>query len=255
MSLTKPHDVNSLEPILQVKNIRKSFGGLAAVNNMSFTLMENEILGLIGPNGAGKTTVLNLISGTYTCDKGDIIFKGCNITRFKPYQVTKKGITKTFQLVRLLPSMTVLENVMAGLMFGRVKCKPSDIVKEAVALLQFVEYSGSSNNNVDKLTYIDRKKVELARALGTKPEVLLLDEFLAGLNPAELNIGINIVRKLQSNGITIILVEHVMKAVLALCNRVIVMSAGSKIAEGVPREILSNEEVIKAYLGDAYVKS
>lgn len=247
---------NSLfEPLLEVRNLTKNFGGLTAVNKINFELFKTDILGLIGPNGAGKTTVLNLITGTHNSDKGEIVFQKNDISRLKPYQIARKGITKTFQLVRLLPSMTVLENVMVGLMFCGSQKKKSAIMDEAESHLRFVEYQGDPYQRVESLTYIDKKKVELARALSLQPEILLLDEFLAGLNPTELEVGIDIVKKVKKSGIAIILVEHVIKAVVALCDRIVVMNAGSKITEGSPETVLNNDAVIKAYLGDAYAKS
>jgi branched-chain amino acid transport system ATP-binding protein len=236
---------------LQVGDVTKRFGGLIAVQNLSFALAENEVLGLIGPNGSGKTTMMNLISGALRPTSGEIRLYGDDIAGVGASRIANKGIARTFQLVRMLPGLTVLENVSAGGVFGHTRRWGKELDDYAHALLQRVGLPNAGDVAVTALTYIDQKRVELARALASDPKVLLLDEWLAGLNPTELKTGIALIEQLRGEGRTIIIVEHVMHAIRSLCDRCIVMSSGVKIAEGTPREVLADGEVIRAYLGDA----
>ena len=236
---------------LQVGDVTKRFGGLIAVQNLSFALAENEVLGLIGPNGSGKTTMMNLISGALWPTSGEIRLYGDDIAGVGASRIANKGIARTFQLVRMLPGLTVLENVSAGGVFGHTRRWGKELDDYAQALLQRVGLPNAGDVAVTALTYIDQKRVELARALASGPKVLLLDEWLAGLNPTELKTGIALIEQLRVEGRTIIIVEHVMHAIRSLCDRCIVMSSGVKIAEGTPREVLADGEVIRAYLGDA----
>ncbi|MFZ0070156.1 MAG: ABC transporter ATP-binding protein [Xanthobacteraceae bacterium] len=236
---------------LQVGDVTKRFGGLIAVQNLSFALAENEVLGLIGPNGSGKTTMMNLISGALRPTSGEIRLYGDDIAGVGASRIANKGIARTFQLVRMLPGLTVLENVSAGGVFGHTRRWGKELDDYAHALLQRVGLPNAGDVAVTALTYIDQKRVELARALASDPKVLLLDEWLAGLNPTELKTGIALIEQLRVEGRTIIIVEHVMHAIRSLCDRCIVMSSGVKIAEGTPREVLADGEVIRAYLGDA----
>jgi branched-chain amino acid transport system ATP-binding protein len=236
---------------LQVGDVTKRFGGLIAVQNLSFALAENEVLGLIGPNGSGKTTMMNLISGALRPTSGKIRLYGDDIAGVGASRIANKGIARTFQLVRMLPGLTVLENVSAGGVFGHARRWGKELDDYAHALLQRVGLPNAGDVAVTALTYIDQKRVELARALASDPKVLLLDEWLAGLNPTELKTGIALIEQLRVEGRTIIIVEHVMHAIRSLCDRCIVMSSGVKIAEGTPREVLADGEVIRAYLGDA----
>ena len=236
---------------LQVGDVTKRFGGLIAVQNLSFALAENEVLGLIGPNGSGKTTMMNLISGALRPTSGEIRLYGDDIAGVGASRIANKGIARTFQLVRMLPGLTVLENVSAGGVFGHTRRWGKELDDYALALLQRVGLPNAGDVAVTALTYIDQKRVELARALASDPKVLLLDEWLAGLNPTELKTGIALIEQLRVEGRTIIIVEHVMHAIRSLCDRCIVMSSGVKIAEGTPREVLADGEVIRAYLGDA----
>ncbi|MGP0095201.1 MAG: ABC transporter ATP-binding protein [Xanthobacteraceae bacterium] len=231
--------------------VSKRFGGLIAVDNVSFELAQNEVLGLIGPNGSGKTTMMNLISGALNPSSGAIRLYGDDIAGLGPSRIANKGVARTFQLVRMLPGMTVLENVAAGGVFGHARRWGHDLDDHARGLLRRVGLHGAGDGPVTKLTYIDQKRVELARALAADPKVLLLDEWLAGLNPTELKTGIALIEQLRAEGRTIIIVEHVMDAIRSLCDRCVVMSSGIKIAEGTPREVLADAEVIRAYLGDA----
>ncbi|MBV0910910.1 ABC transporter ATP-binding protein [Anianabacter salinae] len=237
-------------PVLAVRGATKRFGGLVAVNAMDFDVAEHQVMGLIGPNGSGKSTTLNLISGALPLTAGTISLRGTPISGLPAQTITRKGVSRTFQLVRLLPSMTVLDNVVAGAVFGHRRLWGAEARAQAETLLERVGLGGQGHLPVGQLTYIDTKRVELARTLAGDPKLLLLDEWLAGLNPTELQIGIDLIRSLRDEGRTIILVEHVMDAIRSLCDRCVVMAAGTKIAEGTPAEVLSDAEVIRAYLGD-----
>jgi len=236
---------------LTAAHVTKRFGGLVAVESMSFTLAEKEVLGLIGPNGSGKTTMMNLISGAFKPSAGEISLYGDRITGIGASNVARKGVARTFQLVRTLPGMTALENVAAGGVFGHARRWGKELDDHAHALLQRVGLPNAAGASVSALTYIYQKRVELARALASDPKILLLDEWLAGLNPTELRIGIALIEQLRTEGCTIIIVEHVMHAIRSLCDRCIVMNSGAKIAEGTPAEVLADHGVIRAYLGDA----
>jgi branched-chain amino acid transport system ATP-binding protein len=234
--------------ILQVKDAVKQFGGLKAVDNVSFNVNYKEIVGVIGPNGAGKTTLFNLISGSLPLTSGKIIFEGEDITNQKAFKICKKGIGRTYQVVKPFGNITVLENVMVGA-FNKIndasKAKEYSIeVLKKVGLYEKKDMVGNS------LTLADKKRLEVAKALATQPKLLLLDEVMAGLNPTEIKEIIPIIKKLRNEGLTIILIEHIMEFVMAICERIIVINHGQKLAEGTPEEIANNEEVIKAYLGE-----
>jgi branched-chain amino acid transport system permease protein len=236
---------------LAVEGLRKAFGGLVAVDDVSFDVKRGEIVGLIGPNGSGKTTVLNLISGALTPDVGLIRLREQNIVALGAHRIARLGIARTFQLVRVLDSMTAIENVMVGLAFHRAPLSGAAAEHAAAGLLARVGLAGKADLPATQLTYIDQKRLELARALAAAPDLLLLDEWLAGLNPTELAQGIALIRSLRESGITIILVEHVMDAIRSLCDRCIVMNVGRKIAVGAPAAVLADKEVVRAYLGGA----
>ena len=236
--------------LLSLKSVTKRFGGLTAVNGLSFDLLEGETVGLLGPNGSGKTTALNMISGYLPVSDGTIALAGDAISTLGPERIAHRGVARTFQLVRALPSLSVGENVLAALAFRKEPLWGKAAQTRIAELLADVGLAGRAGQPADSLTYIDLKRMELARALASDPRLLLLDEWLAGLNPTELRAGIDLITSLRHRGITILLVEHVMDAVRALCSRCIVMNAGSKIADGPTAEVLADAEVIRAYLGD-----
>jgi ABC-type branched-subunit amino acid transport system ATPase component len=238
--------------LLELQGVTKRFGGLVAVDELSFAVRQNEVLGLIGPNGSGKTTVINLISGALRPSGGEIYLREELISEQPARHIARAGIARTFQLVRILPSLSVLENVVAGAVFGHKRLWGGAARKYALRQLERVGMTRAADAPTSSLTYIDEKRVELARALASDPAVLLLDEWLAGLNPTELQIGIDLIRSLRAEGRTIILVEHVMDAIRSLCDRCVVMNSGAKIAEGTPQEALANKEVVRAYLGEEH---
>ena len=239
-------------PLLCVKGVSKSFGGLKVLSEIDLDVQEKEIVGLIGPNGSGKTTLFNTIMGSLPCDKGTISFCGEEITRLKPHKICQKGIGKTFQLTRPFMRMTCLENVMVGRYFGREACCGYAQTKaEARDILEMVGLRHKEQVAAAGLNVIGRKRLELARALAGRPHLLLLDEIMAGLNPIEIAAAVGLIRQINQSGVSVIIVEHVMKALLSISERVVVLDAGKKIAEGTPREIVKNEDVIRAYLGQA----
>ncbi len=235
--------------LLEVKNVSKRFGGLMAVGNMSFTVAKGEILGLIGPNGAGKTTIFNLINGYYPPTIGEIFFRGDRIDGLKPHVICRRGLARTFQVVKPLARLTVLENVMASA-FCRTnhREKARAMALEATA---FAEMEDWRDHQAGSLPLGMRKRLEMARALATKPELLLLDENFAGLNPSEVEKTIEIVTKIHASGVTILIIEHIMRVIMTISHRLICINYGEKIAEGTPREVADNQQVIDAYLGVA----
>jgi branched-chain amino acid transport system ATP-binding protein len=237
-------------PLLAIQGLSKSFGGLQAVRDFDLDVPERSIVGLIGPNGSGKTTVLNLVTGEIAADGGSVRLDGREILGQPAFQVCRARIARTFQLVRVLPGMTTRENILIGRLFGSAPTTPEHARGEIDALLDRVGLSDLADQTGAQLTYIDQKRVELARALATQPRLLLLDEWLAGLNPRELQIGIELIRRIRDEGMTIVMIEHVMEAIRALCDHVVVMSAGGLIAAGAPDSVLNDPEVARVYLGD-----
>jgi branched-chain amino acid transport system ATP-binding protein len=238
-------------PILEGQSITKFFGGLAAVSNVDFHVDQGEIVGLIGPNGAGKTTLFNLISAALPLSSGEIRFKGQKLNGLKPHQICKMGIARTFQETKVFANMPVIQNVLVGASFGsQDRVSGSDAAKEANQALEFVGLSAMSATPIKDLTLVDQKRTEVARALATKPELLLLDELMAGLTPTEVSEAMELVKKIRDTGITILMVEHVMKAIMGICGRIMALHHGEKIAEGTPQEIAANKKVIEIYLGE-----
>jgi len=237
--------------ILEGEGVTKHFGGLAAVSNVNFDVDQGEIVGLIGPNGAGKTTLFNLISAALVPKPGVIRFKGEKITGLKPHQICRLGVARTFQEVKIFANMPVLENVRLGSFFGASPGTSSaGADREATGLLEFLELSAMSATPAKDLTLANQKRLEVARALATKPELLLLDELMAGLNPTEVAQAMELVIRIRDKGITIVMIEHVMKAIMSVCDRIIVLHHGEKIAEGTPQEIATSKTVIEVYLGE-----
>jgi branched-chain amino acid transport system ATP-binding protein len=234
-------------PVLKVEGLTRSFGGLVAVNGMDFTVHAGEIVGLLGPNGSGKTTAINLMSGVLRPDAGSIMLDGIDIAGWPTFRIARLGVARTFQLVRVLDGMTCGDNVRAGLAFNHRSHKEDGTSVED--LLARVGLPDCSMRPAADLTYIDRKRLELARALALRPRLLLLDEWLAGLNPSELLIGIALIRSLKEEGLSIMMVEHVMEAIRSLCSRCVVMSSGRRIADGATDAVLNDPAVIEAYLG------
>jgi branched-chain amino acid transport system ATP-binding protein len=227
--------------------VAKGFGGVRAVHDVSFTLQEGELVGVMGPNGSGKTTLFNLIAGALRPDRGHIRLRGHDIAGLAPHRVCARGIARTFQLVRPFAGLTALENVLVGRLYGRAGAATA--VVEAERLLALVGLEERARLPAIHLTLIDRKRLELARALATAPQLLLLDEFMAGLNPAETASAMALIRQLQGEGLTVLMVEHIVWALMDLSRRIVVLSAGEKIAEGPPEAVAADPAVVAAYLG------
>ena len=238
-------------PILEAEGVTKYFGGLAAVSQVDFNVDQGKVVGLIGPNGAGKTTLFNLISGALVPKEGAIRFSGQNITGLKPHKICKMGLARTFQSVKIFANMPVLDNVLLGSLFGTSNSMSSaDAAREATGFLEFVGLSAVRATPAKDLTLANQKRLEVARALATKPELLMLDELMAGLNPTEVAQAMELVTKIRSGGITIFMIEHVMKAIMSVCERIMVLHHGEKIAEGTPQEIATSRTVVEVYLGE-----
>lgn len=236
--------------LLNVKNVTKEFGGLRAVSDVSFELHKGQILGLIGPNGAGKTTLFNCINGVFPPTRGKIIFRDTDISGWQPYDVVQLGMARTHQIVRPLQELTVLENVMAGACYGHEQHSVAQAREVAQEVLEFVRLDGRRDQLAKSLNVAQKKRLELARALAARPHLLLFDEVLAGLNQTEISEMVQVVLKIREQGVTILIIEHVMHALMNVSDRVIVLDHGELIAAGTPDEIVNNSKVIEAYLGD-----
>jgi branched-chain amino acid transport system ATP-binding protein len=236
---------------LVVRNLSKRFGGLRAVQNLSFSINECETIALIGPNGAGKTTSFHLITGFHRPDEGSVTAFGREIVGLRPHDICAHGLARTFQVARPFGGMTVLANVMTG---AFLRDKRLEVARaKAYEAIEFVGLSAKAHTPARDLTTIDQRRLEMARALATEPRLLLLDEVMAGLNPSEIDQAVALVGKLSKRGLTIIIVEHVMRAIMAVARHIVVLDHGQKIAEGGPKEIVENQEVVRAYLGSGYV--
>lgn len=239
--------------ILEVQHLTKDFGGLRAVDSLDLGIEEGEILGLIGPNGAGKSTVFNCVAGVYPPTRGHIYFRSEEISGRKPWDLCKYGLARTFQIVKPFASKSVLYNVMVGAF--AITDKTNEAREKALGVLEYLNFEDRKDTRAGNLTIADRKRLEIARALATEPKLLLLDEVMAGLRPAEVDEMVAIIRRLRDQGVTIFVIEHIMRAIMALSDRVVVIQFGQKIAEGPPQQVAADENVIKAYLGEEYAVS
>ncbi len=236
--------------ILELTKVRKSFGGIKAVEEFSLSVEEGEILGLIGPNGAGKSTLFNCIAGVFPPTSGEIVFRGEKINNQRPWDLCRKGLARTFQIVKPFATRSVLYNVMVGAF--ATTGKRAEAERRALEVLRHLQMEDLKNTRAGNLTIADRKRLEIAKALATRPKLLLLDEVMAGLRPTEVDEMVAIIKRLREGGMTIFVIEHIMRAIMALSDRIAVLQFGTKIAEGPPHEVAHDERVVKAYLGDEY---
>jgi branched-chain amino acid transport system ATP-binding protein len=237
--------------ILEAERLSKHFGGLTAISGLNMEVEQGAILGLIGPNGAGKTTLFNLFSGALRADTGVVRFKGHDITRLKPHRIARKGLARTFQSVKIFSRMPVMDHVRLGYLFGRLDAgEKGEADREINEILEFVGLASVRDSRGGDLILANQKRLEVARALAGKPDLLLLDELMAGLTPTEIAEAMELVKNIGRRGVTIVMIEHVMKAIMSICGRIIVLDHGLKIAEGTPEEIAQDKTVIEVYLGE-----
>jgi len=241
-------------PVVELRSVARSFGGIQAVKDVSLKLDEGEIVGMIGPNGAGKTTLVNCITGVHPPTAGQVMFHGQDVTKQKPFQAARRGLCRTFQIVQPFPEMTVLENVAAGALYGNKISTPNQAFDAAHEHLDFVGIDQFADMPASALTLANRKRLELAKSLAMKPKVLMLDEVNAGLNSAEINGALDLIKKISERGISIIIIEHLMKVIMTLSQRIVVLHHGELIAEGDPKGIVDDPHVIEAYLGEKFAK-
>ena len=239
-----------IEKIIIGESVTKRFGGMTAVSDVDFDIRKGEILGLIGPNGAGKTTLFNCISAFYKTDEGTITFNGMQINKLSPDKICRLGLARTFQAAKNFPDMSVRENIRMGALFGQTRVSYADADRITDEVLAFTSLDRCTNVRVPDMPLVMQKRLEVARALATKPSVIMLDEIMAGLNPVEVDESMALVSKIRDSGVTVLLIEHVMKAIMTICDRIIVLHHGELIAEGTPDQVANNPQVIMVYLGE-----
>ncbi len=240
--------------ILELNDVSKDFGGIHALRRISFALQEGQIVALIGPNGAGKTTLVNVITGVHRASGGRVVFRGTEVTRQRPFQAARRGLARTFQIVQPFPRMSVIENVAAGALFGGAHAGMDEAMAAAREQLEFTGLADFADRPASALTLAGRKRLELAKSLAMKPHLLMLDEVNAGLNSSEIDGALALIRSIAGRGITVLVIEHVMKVIFSLADRVLVLHHGELIADGAPREIAGEQRVIEAYLGEKFAR-